>query len=511
MKVHVVEAQAHVGGRVRNFDIAKKQFDVDSDDVVEVGGTFVSPSHTALRAFAERQAVEVYNATSFGGVRLKGNLARLAQGRLKEPQDEWPWWYWGATTDMNEASAIRTSLGVYKFRTPAELLGSLPPAVVAELNATGTAILDAAQQVPCESPHTTGADGDGGRWYEYDSVTTDGWLRQRMHNEEALSMLRAMMRGMIAQEPSVVSFLSTLKSLKGCWSGGDDDVYRMRGGTQAPLLRAATKLNVTLSSPVRRIERLHAVGSKGVFQVTSEKAVIRASYVVVTGPPPALQAISFEPPLSANHAQLLQRMPMGTSLKYFLAYDKNWWKDLGSNGQVLSTLPTPLGDLFDACQDHSPFSHVRPVLMCWIEGETNLRFMQLSPQEQEEHVVQFLAAGLNTSAALGPRQVTAFNWADVPYARGAYTGYFAPGCQSQPEMWAAYTDDEWIKPGLWIAGSDWHPGFGNGYMEGAVRSGEAAAARILRERRGDAAAVASAEVVRSSEASLEPEMHSVLV
>ena len=30
-------------------------------------------------------------------------------------------------------------------------------------------------------------------------------------------MLRAMNRGMVAQEPSQVSFLSTAKSLAGCW------------------------------------------------------------------------------------------------------------------------------------------------------------------------------------------------------------------------------------------------------------------------------------------------------
>ena len=50
--------------------------------------------------------------------------------------------------------------------------------------------------------------------------------------EESRIIMRNMCRGMIAQEPSQVSFLSTVKSMKGCWSGGDDDQYRFRGGTQ---------------------------------------------------------------------------------------------------------------------------------------------------------------------------------------------------------------------------------------------------------------------------------------
>lgn len=73
------------------------------------------------------------------------------------------------------------------------------------------------------------------------------------------------------------------------------------------------------------------------------------------------------------------------------------------------------------------------------------------------------------------------NWPDDPYARGAYTGFFPPGVQSQSAFWEAYTRTEKVE-GLHIAGSDYYAGMGNGYMEGAVRSGEAAAKRILRSR-----------------------------
>ena len=70
------------------------------------------------------------------------------------------------------------------------------------------------------------------------------------------------------------------------------------------------------------------------------------------------------------------------------------------------------------------------------------------------------------------------NWPDDPYARGAYTGYFPPGVQSQPPFWEAYLRAEKMA-GVFVAGADWYAGMGNGYMEGAVRSGEAVANTII--------------------------------
>ena len=42
---------------------------------------------------------------------------------------------------------------------------------------------------------------------------------------------------------------------------------------------------------------------------------MRARTAILTGPPPAILSIDFDPPLDGANAQWLQRMPMGTSLK----------------------------------------------------------------------------------------------------------------------------------------------------------------------------------------------------
>ena len=124
------------------------------------------------------------------------------------------------------------------------------------------------------------------------------------------------------------------------------------------------------------------------YTVSSEELEARAPYVVVTGSPAAVSTIEFDPPMSAPSAQLLQRMPMGTSMKvrrgpcdersglppspplpchtpqpqYMLIYDEGpWWRD-GANtfpltGAVMATKMPGVADDEDAvgpltCMDH---------------------------------------------------------------------------------------------------------------------------------------------------------------
>ena len=46
-----------------------------------------------------------------------------------------------------------------------------------------------------------------------------------------------------------------------------------------------------------------------------------------------------------------------------------------------------------------------------------------------------------------------------------------------PEYWEAYRTQE-KAPGVFLAGSEYHAGFGNGWIEGSVRSGQRAAEAI---------------------------------
>jgi len=371
------------------------------------------------------------------------------------------------------------------FTKPSDLKELFPATTWADLQRVGKRMDQVTADLSCESADES--------WPELDGLSFEAWLRDVKALPESRILLRNMCRGMIAQEPSAVSFLSIAKSMRGCWSGGDDDQYRLRGGTQAPVLvlHEQKKINVTLSSPVSHVQH---VEHTGLFTVRSERVTLHARYVVVTGSPAPVSGMQFKPALDRFNAQLLQRMPMGTSMKFFVTYSSAWWRQRGLSGAIMSSrMPTDNVSSFTegcyTCMDHSSFADtpgagggLGGALMCWIEGETNNLFLsRLNTSQQLQHVLRFLQVSLgNDPRALSPTSKMAFNWADEQHIRGAYTGYFAPGVQSQPPFWAAYASAEKLPnlPNLWLAGADWYTGLGNGYIEGAVRHGEQVAAQI---------------------------------
>ena len=63
IRLLVIEASDHIGGRTRNYDCVRKEYDVISDHVVELGGTWISPSHTSTLNLLKHLHLDVYNAS----------------------------------------------------------------------------------------------------------------------------------------------------------------------------------------------------------------------------------------------------------------------------------------------------------------------------------------------------------------------------------------------------------------------------------------------------------------
>ena len=306
LTVHVLEATDHVGGRTRNFDLESWSFDSMSDAVVEVGGTFVAPGHTALIGLARETGHELYNVSGHTGRQnrpLGGMFARTF-ANVSAPPGEWPWWWWGVDTSSKmKASVFHTASGRHVFTSAADIKPMFDRVTWDELEAAGVQLQKEAAEIECNQDSLTNSTYTRTHtytsiWFEKDSQTFESWMARHLHQPESKTILRNMCRGMIAQEPAAVSFLSILKSLKGCWSSGSEDQYRIRGGTQAVPLSLAARLrqdpqrgNITLSSPVRSIvvskpssTSSHAAHVRPILTVHSDRLKpLRARAVVLTG------------------------------------------------------------------------------------------------------------------------------------------------------------------------------------------------------------------------------------
>ena len=192
-----------------------------------------------------------------------------------------------------------------------------------------------------------------------------------------------------------------------------------------------------------------------------------AQRIVVTVPPALQNRIDFQPLLPAQRAQLIQRMPMGAVWKCYAMYDKPFWRDNGLNGLAA----TPDGHV-TVTFDNSPKDGSQGVMMGFVLGNQAKEFSGLSDEERKQSALHSFATFFGPEA-LKPVRYLDHSFLNEEWSRGCYAGVMGPGVWTtlghvlrEPVgriHWAGTeTSDVW-----------------NGYIDGAVRSGERVANEIL--------------------------------
>ncbi len=156
-------------------------------------------------------------------------------------------------------------------------------------------------------------------------------------------------------------------------------------------------------------------------------------------------------------------MPAGSVIKTYAIYPEPFWREDGLNGQAASDTG-PVKVTFD----NSPPSGTPGILMGFLEGNQARIWARRSPAERREAVLGCFVRYFGQAAAR-PEQYLERDWMAEEFTRGCYGAHFAPG------VWTSY-GQAWRAPigRIHWAGTECAPRW-NGYMEGAVRSGEAAA------------------------------------
>jgi monoamine oxidase len=345
--------------------------------------------------------------------------------------------------------------------------GAIPtsdPLVSADIVEAMLSLNMMAMQVPLDAPWTSPSAR------EWDGQTVESWLRAEVRSEGARDLLTLGVQAVFSAEPRDLSLLHFLFYARS--GGGLMDLLGVTGGAQerrfhegaqsvANHIAADLGERVRYNAPVRAITQ----DERGV-QVIADGISVRARNAIVAIPPALAGRLRYSPPLPGYRDQLTQRMPMGSVIKVHALYDAPFWRDADLTGQASSDTG-PVRITFD----NSPESGMPGALVGFIEGDDARSWGRRSEPERRAAVLECFARYFGSPAA-EPVEYLEYSWMEDEYARGCYAGYMPPG------VWTAYGEAlrEPVGRIHWAGtetATEW-----NGYMDGAIQSGERAAAEV---------------------------------
>jgi len=309
-------------------------------------------------------------------------------------------------------------------------------------------------------------------WTARDAAKLDGrsmgnWLRSVGATATSRDLMAIMARVTWGAEPDEVSMLHAVRYVKA--AGGIDRMLDVVGGAQQDHFPGGTQQiadkmaadlgdRVRLNAAVSRIE-----WSDDAVAVTSTAGVVEARRAVVAIPPAHRLAIDIAPAPPIEYQQLAQRWPQGALSKAYAVYPGPFWRDAGHSGQALSD-EGPVFITFDV----SPGDDGPGVLLGFVDSRD---FDALPPEQRREKALKSFTALFGVDAE-NPIEYLDHCWGAETFAPGGPTAAVPPGSWTQfgpllrkpvgPLHWAGTeTADEWT-----------------GFLDGAVRSGQRAAAEV---------------------------------
>ncbi len=419
--VLVLEARSRVGGRVYTEHRPGGYY-------LDLGGAWIGPTQDKFYDLIHEFGIKTFKTYA------EGKSTLVYNGRVKQ--------YKGLIPPLPLASLLSLDRAIKKMNR-----------LSASINL----------QKPWESP----------RALEWDAITLAGWMKKEMPFKAAREMFKIAAEAIWAADPAEISFLHALFYTK---SGQNLDVLmnvnqgaqeeRISGGAQGPALRLAETIesHIRLDSEVTHINQ-HTEG----VTVSGKGFEYKAGKVIIALPPHLTAKIGYTPALPANRVQLSQRVPMGTVTKTFAIYESPFWRAGGLNGLAATN-----EGFTTVTFDNSPFDGSKGILMGFVLANQARRFSLLTPDERKSEILQAFARFYGKEA-LEPLDYSEHSWAEEAFSGGCYAGIMPPG------VWTSL-GEALRKPcgNIHWAGTETADVW-NGYIEGAIRSGERVAEEILRK------------------------------
>ncbi|HEV3227033.1 MAG TPA: FAD-dependent oxidoreductase [Acidimicrobiales bacterium] len=418
--VAVLEARDRIGGRIWTYQLP-------DGSPIDRGGGWLGPKHDAIFGLAGEVGVSTYKTW------VKGAHLLVGDDRIRR--------YTGLIPTISPLAVITIALAQYRIDRMAKTL-------------------------PLDEPW------NAKRAAEWDTTTVAQWLeRSHIRTKIGRDLFEMAVRGLFTGDLNDTSFLHWLFLVRG--HGSLNTLFSIENGSQENLVeggagsiarRMADELGdaVRLNSPVRTITH-----RDDRVVVDADEVSVTARHAVVAVPPALTLGIQFDPALPEDRATLYRKAVAGPETKTLVVYDEPFWRTDGYSGQ--SSEP---GSASEVTLDASPISGKPGVIASFTFGAVAERVDSLDPKERRGLVLDALAKRFGPRAA-APVEYVETAWWKEEWTKGCSMAHLPPGVLTRygPLLRAPHGRLHW-------AGTETST-VSHGAIDGAVRSGQRAAAEIL--------------------------------
>lgn len=333
----------------------------------------------------------------------------------------------------------------------------------------------------------------GPRSQDLDKMTLAEFCREKSSSSAVGSMMTALTAAFVGVEATDVSALYMLRyvySGTGMFNMISDkkdggQYLRPHKGTLAFSQCLADELHpntIRLCTPVVSIAQ-PSTTSKDCLVTTSDGTQYSCKKVMLSVPTSLYHTLTFHPPLPTSKQELGASTFLGYYSKTILVFSSPWWRTLAPNLSLSGTIQSSTGPI-SFTRDTCIPALGQYSISCFIVGETGRQWSKLPAEERKTAVLaQFYrimkaalgSAGVGSKLGLpDPINIIEYEWAKQDWFWGAPSPVMGPGVLTSKAGKAI--KDSWRD--IVFIGTEtadvWE-----GYMEGAVRSGERGAREVM--------------------------------
>ena len=417
-KVTVLEARDRVGGRVHTV----RSF--SNGLAAEGGGEFVEESHTRMIGLAKEFGLTLAQSTSWRGDDRDWASFHGKSGRLSDTN------VWG----LNLAEEVNREW---------EFLSELSQYI--------------------SDPYQPQAAKEAER---LDAQSALDWIGALDVHPFAKKYFIQHIRSEYTCEPERLSLLDLARNARMYYSTVErSPSSRILGGNDLiPRALAGVLPDVRLNAAAKSI-RLTPDGVAVTYQQADSHLTLDSDFAILAIPLSTARLIDFHSSLPAAHQKMVNELSYGAVTKVLIEYRKRFWYDRGWTGRLTTDAPIVM-----TWHATSHFEHERGILTAYTGGGPGAKLSELSNEERIDVAVAEIERHFPGSSDL-IENVATIAWRNEPYTRASYLA-LAPGDVLQ--HWQTL-----FQPAgrLFFAGE--HATAIQGFMEGAVESGQRAAREIM--------------------------------